>query len=56
MKSKTTQRRIKAHKASSCGMCKPWKQGWEGKRTIGEVRRAQDADQQLKEAHEQSER
>ncbi len=31
-------------------MCKPWKHGWEQKRTISEVRKAQDADQQLREA------
>ena len=49
MKSKTTQRRFKAQKRSSCPMCKPYKRGWEGKRTIGEVRRAVDADQQLRE-------
>ena len=30
-------------------MCKPWKRGWAGKRTINEVRKAQDADQQLQE-------
>ena len=44
MKTKTTQRRIKAQKRSSCGMCKPWKRGWAGKR------QAQAADQQLREA------
>lgn len=31
-------------------MCKPYKHGWEQKRTIGEVRRAVDADQQLQES------
>lgn len=30
-------------------MCKPWKHGWEGKRTVSDQRRAVDADQQLKE-------
>jgi hypothetical protein len=49
MKTKTTQRRIKAPKRSSCAMCKPWKKGWEDKHTIGEKRKAQDADQQLRE-------
>ena len=49
MKTKVTQRRIKAPKASSCAMCHPHKRGWEGQRTIGEVRKAQDADQQLRE-------
>jgi len=50
MNTKVTQRRIKASKGSSCAMCKPWKHGWMGKRTVGEVRKAQDADQQLREA------
>ncbi len=30
-------------------MCKPYKHGWEEKRTIGEKRQAVNADQQLKE-------
>ena len=48
MKSKLTQRRFKAPKRRSCGLCKPWKKGWEGKRTVGGTRQAQAADQQLK--------
>lgn len=48
MKTKTTQRRIKAPKGSSCAMCKPWKRGWTGKRTVGEVKKAQDAEEQLR--------
>ena len=40
MKTKLTQRRFKAVKKSACGLCKPWKQGWEGKRPIGDVRQA----------------
>jgi len=49
VKSKTTQRRIKAPKRSACGACKPWKKGGQGKRTHREVKKAVDADQQLKE-------
>ena len=49
MKSKMTQRRIKAPKPSTCATCKPWKKGWAGKRTVNEDRKAQDADQQLRE-------
>lgn len=30
-------------------MCKPWKRGWQQKRTHREVKKAVDADQQLKE-------
>lgn len=49
MKSKLTQRKFKADKLRSCAMCKPWKHGWEQKRTVREERRAVDADQQLRE-------
>ncbi len=49
MKSKLTQRRFKADKLRSCAMCKPYKHGRESKRTVGEQRRAVDADQQIKE-------
>jgi hypothetical protein len=31
------------------GLCKPWKKGGEDKKTVGQVRKAQDAQQQLKE-------
>jgi hypothetical protein len=48
MKTKQTQRRIKAQKRSSCAMCKPWKKGWEDKKTISQLRKAQDAESQLK--------
>ena len=48
-KTKLTQRRIKARKASACGLCKPWKQGWADKKTARDVRQAQRADQQLRE-------
>jgi hypothetical protein len=50
MKTKLTQRRIKARKSSSCAMCKPWKQGWADKKTVGDIRHAQRAEQQLREA------
>jgi hypothetical protein len=49
MKTKITQRRVKAVKRGTCGMCKPWKKGWAGKRTVSEVRQAQGAEQQLSE-------
>jgi len=44
-----TQRRIKARKASACGLCKPWKQGWADKKTVRDIRHAQRAQQQLAE-------
>jgi hypothetical protein len=34
VKTNLTQRRIKARKASACGLCKPWKQGWADKKTV----------------------
>jgi len=49
MKTKLTQRRIKARKASACGLCKPWKQGWADKKTVRDIRHAQRAQQQLSE-------
>ena len=49
MKTKLTQRRFKAQKSSACGLCKPWKKDGEDKKTVGQLRKAQDADQQLKE-------
>jgi len=48
MKSKLTQKRIKAQKRSSCAMCKPWKRGWQDKKTVKDVKKAEDADQQIK--------
>ena len=50
MKTKLTQRRIKARKLRACGLCKPWKQGGADKKTIGDVRHAERADDQLREA------
>jgi hypothetical protein len=47
MKTNLTQRRVKAHKASACGLCKPWKQGWADKKTVRDIRRAQRAQQQF---------
>ena len=50
MKTKLTQRRIKARKASACGLCKPWKQGCADKKTPRDIWQAQQAQQQLAEA------
>jgi hypothetical protein len=50
VKTKLTQRRIKARKLSACAMCKPWKQGWADKKTVRDIRHAQRAEQQLHEA------
>jgi len=49
VKTNLTQRRVKAHKASACGLCKPWKQGWADKKTVRDIRHAQRAQQQLAE-------
>ena len=48
MKTKLEQARIKAQKKSSCGMCKPWKRGWEDKKTVRDVKQAQRDTEQLK--------
>jgi hypothetical protein len=50
MKTKLTQRQIKAHKARACALCKPWKQGWADKKTVRDIRHAHRAAQQLREA------
>lgn len=50
MKTKLTQRRIKAPSASACGLCKPWKQGGVDKQTVRDLRHALCAEQQLCEA------
>jgi hypothetical protein len=50
VKTKFTQRRIKAGKASACGLCKPWKQGWADKKTVRDIRHAQCAQHQFREA------
>jgi hypothetical protein len=47
MKTNLTQWRIKSRKASACGLCKPWKQGW--MKTVRDIRHAQRAQQQLAE-------
>jgi len=49
MKTRLTQRRIKARKASACGLCKPWKQGGADKKTVRDLRHAVRAGQQLRE-------
>ena len=51
MKTSLTQKRIKAQKASSCAMCKPWKRGWAGKRPVRDQRSAEGAAQDLKDNH-----
>lgn len=50
MKTKLTQRRIKARKASAYGLCKTWKQGGADKKTVRDLRHAVRAEQQLREA------
>jgi hypothetical protein len=50
MKTKLTQRRIKARKASACGQCKPWKQRW--MKTVRDIRHAQYAEQRLAEINQ----
>jgi hypothetical protein len=49
MKTKLTQRRIKARKSSACGLCKPWKQGGVDKKNVRDLRQAHRAEQQLRE-------
>jgi hypothetical protein len=49
VKTKLTQRRIKARKSSACGLCKPWKQGGADKKTVRDLRHATRAEQQLQE-------
>lgn len=48
MKTRVTQRRIRAPKHSACVLCKPQKRGWEDKRTPRDRRLAVGADEQLK--------
>jgi hypothetical protein len=49
MKSKFTQRRYRAPKKSSCGLCKPQKRGWDDKKTFNDLRRAIGQEQQIRE-------
>lgn len=51
MKTRVTQRRIRAPKHSACALCKPQKRGWEDKRTPRDRRLAEAADEQLKDQH-----
>jgi hypothetical protein len=39
-----------AQKASASGLCKPWKQGWDDKKSVRDIRHAQRAEQLLHEA------
>jgi hypothetical protein len=50
MKSNLTKRRFKAHKRSACGMCKPYKRGWEDKKTVQDMRVAFRHEQEINEA------
>src|SRR5439155_907824 len=38
MKGSLVKRRYKAQKRSACGLCKPWKQGGDDKKTIRDLR------------------
>jgi len=49
MKSPLTQQRFKAPKKSACGLCKPQKRGWAGKRKVSDIRFAIGHEQQLRE-------
>ena len=49
MKGNLTKRRYKAPKSSSCAMCKPYKQGWEDKKTVRDVRHAVKHEQEIRE-------
>jgi len=48
MKDKHTQAKYRCKKGCGCKLCKPQKGGHENKRTIGDIRKAQDYSQQLK--------
>ena len=50
MKTNLTQRRYKAEKHSACPMCKPYKRGWEDKKTTGDLRVAIKHEQELQDA------
>jgi hypothetical protein len=50
MKSNLTQQRFKAPKKSACGLCKPHKRGWAGKRKAADIRLSIGHEQQLREA------
>ena len=48
MKSNFIKRRYKSQKRSSCAMCKPYKRGWQDKKTIRDLRVAGEHEQELK--------
>lgn len=50
MKSNLRKARFKANKSSSCTMCKPYKNGWEDKKNMQQIKQAVSHDFQLKEA------
>lgn len=47
MKTNLTKRKYKAVKHKACGLCKPWKRGWEDKKSINDVRNAIKHDDEL---------
>jgi len=50
MKGSLVKRRYKAQKRSACGLCKPWKQGGDDKKTIRDLRMATKHQQEIEEA------
>ena len=48
MKSKYTQKRYRAQKSSSCAMCKPEKRNWADKKTVRDLKKGVDMEQQIK--------
>ena len=50
MKTNLTKRRYKAQKRSACGLCKPYKRGWEDKKTVRDLRVATKHQQEIEEA------
>lgn len=52
MKTRLTQRRIKAPKRSACGLCKPWKKGGADKKTHTDMKAAVSAQEQIATAYD----
>jgi hypothetical protein len=50
MKTNLTKRRYKGQKRSACGLCKPYKRGWEDKKTVRDLRIATKHQQEIEEA------
>jgi hypothetical protein len=51
MKTNLTKRRYKAQKKSACGLCKPYKRGWEDKKTTRDLRLALKHEQEIRDAN-----